>query len=481
MNVRRCIQYCVPVILCFCLIVLLAACGDSTGDPPKATPTPTPTPTPAPVSTVAQQWTWISGSDTSNASGVYGTLGVPAAGNVPGARFDSVSWTDAGGNLWLFGGQYTDCDPSNDCMGSLRNDLWEFNPASSSWTWISGSDTSNAPGIYGTMGTATAANVPGARHLSVGWTDHSGNLWLFGGRAAPEDAADSLLNDLWEFNPSSGNWTWISGSETLDTRGVYGTLGVADIANAPGARSGAVAWTDSGGSFWLFGGWGQDSTGTSLLLNDLWEFDPTTRIWTWVGGSNTAGATGVYGTQGIAATGNVPGARQSPAVWTDSKGNFWLLGGSSNESGSFNDLWQLNPTTKMWVWISGAQGVGNVPSSYGTQGVASSSNSPGTRGGVGTWTDSDGNLWLFGGGVGLGQLNDLWQFNPTTGMWTWISGSATANASGSYGTQGVPAPTNMPGDRALPITWTDGSGNFWLFGGTNTYEFFDFNDLWLYR
>ena len=39
-----------------------------------------------------------------NQAGVYGTKGVPAAANVPGARDESISWTDSTGNLWLFGG-----------------------------------------------------------------------------------------------------------------------------------------------------------------------------------------------------------------------------------------------------------------------------------------------------------------------------------------------------------------------------------------
>ncbi len=31
------------------------------------------------------------------------------------------------------------------------------------WTWISGSSSVNQPGVYGTQGTATPSNVPGAR------------------------------------------------------------------------------------------------------------------------------------------------------------------------------------------------------------------------------------------------------------------------------------------------------------------------------
>jgi hypothetical protein len=35
---------------------------------------------------------------------VYGTQGTPAAGNVPGSLQYMVSWTDAVGDFWLFGG-----------------------------------------------------------------------------------------------------------------------------------------------------------------------------------------------------------------------------------------------------------------------------------------------------------------------------------------------------------------------------------------
>ena len=57
-------------------------------------------------------------------SGVYGTLGMPAAGNIPGSRHSASSWTDSSGNLWLFGGHGID---ANGNFGIL-NDLWKFQP-----------------------------------------------------------------------------------------------------------------------------------------------------------------------------------------------------------------------------------------------------------------------------------------------------------------------------------------------------------------
>ena len=146
-------------------------------------------------------------------------------------------------------------------------------------------------GIYGTLGVASASNVPGGREYAVSWTDSNGNFWLFGGMGY--DSVGTLgfgLNDLWEFNPTTKMWTWVSGSNTVpgangSQPGVYGTQGVPATTNVPGGRFGAVSWIDSNGNFWLFGGNGQDAP--NGFLNDLWEFSPTTKMWTWMSGSNT--------------------------------------------------------------------------------------------------------------------------------------------------------------------------------------------------
>ena len=46
-----------------------------------------------------------------------------------------------------------------------------------------------------------------------------------------------------------------------------------------------------------------------------------------------------------------------------------------------------------------------------------------------------------------GLLNDLWMFNITTQMWTWVTGNSTRNVAGVYGAKGVPSVTNYPGGR----------------------------------
>ena len=128
---------------------------------------------------------------------------------------------------------------------------------------------------------------------------------------------------------------------------------------------------------WLFGGLGIDSTGNGGNLNDLWKFDPTSDLWTWVGGSNMAGASGVYGSRGIPAPTNVPSARNSAATWVDATGNLWLFGGYGISTGAgaaadyLNDLWEYNPASGQWAWVSGSNSYGVfAPVEYGTLGVA---------------------------------------------------------------------------------------------------------------
>jgi N-acetylneuraminic acid mutarotase len=229
-------------------------------------------------------------------------------------------------------------------LGDL-NDLWKFD--GSNWTWMSGANTVNQRGTYGTQGIPAVANIPGARVYAVSWLDKSGNLWLFGGFGYDSTGTLGYLNDLWKFDGSTGTWTWMGGANTANQTGIYGTKGTPAAANIPGARCAAVSWLDGSGNLWLFGGSGYDSTSTLGDLNDLWKFDGSTGTWTWMSGAFTANQTGTYGTQGIPAVANIPGARDTAVSWIDRGDNLWLFGGNGYDSagtaGYLNDLWRYQP------------------------------------------------------------------------------------------------------------------------------------------
>jgi N-acetylneuraminic acid mutarotase len=435
-------------------------------------------------------WTWVSGGQVTWGTGIYATKGSPSSIGVPGARFMSSEWTDASGRLWLFGGEGVD---STGTYG-LLNDLWRFDPGTSQWTWISGSEVRDQPGSCGTKGVAAPGNVPGARAFAVSWIDGAGRLWLFGGSGLAATGIYGRLNDLWRFAPDTGLWTWMGGSDATEQPGVYGVRGTGSPSNWPGARDGAVCWRDAAGMSWLFGGSGVGISGYASVLNDLWMFDGSTLEWTWISGDSEPDQLGVYGTKGVADSANVPGARLIPGTWIDPAGRLWLFGGEgwgSDLEGNvylLNDLWSFDPSTGLWTWFGGSDKV-DADGSYGTNGVASPSNVVGARRHPMTWRASDGSFWLFGGdGNGetdwAGFLNDLWKYDPAAGLWTWVGGSKTPGTVGVYGTKGTPAAANLPGARSWSACWLDPQGRFWLFGGGGygtdpTYNG-PLNDLWRY-
>jgi N-acetylneuraminic acid mutarotase len=362
------------------------------------------------------QWTWMHGTNTMNSLCVYGTQGVAAPGNRPGGRRNMVTWTDANGDLWLFGG-YGWYGNSSFGFTNPQNDLWRYNIATNEWTWMKGGTGSQQYGIYGTQGVGAPANLPGERYGSVGWADNNGNLWMFGGYGQSYTISfGGEMNDLWRYNIASGNWAWMKGSTTgSGATAVFGTQGAASSANTPGGRETAVAFNDNLGNFWLFGGWGiTSSVASGGRLNDLWRYNPSTNQWTWMKGANTVNPYSIYGPQGVSTSTAVPGGRQWSHGWTDAAGDLWIFGGEGYNATTLTtrlaDFWRYQPSTNQWTWVTGSQS-SNISPTFGTQTVPSSSNFWGSRQNSAKWNSATG-LWIFGGMAGSsGYLNDLWRYD----------------------------------------------------------------------
>lgn len=400
---------------------------------------------------------------------------------------------------------------SESAVASAVYNIWPV-ASVNEWAWMSGPNAPARP-IWGSLGIASISNSPGGRSLPAYWTDEAGNFWMFGGYGYDAHDNNAYLNDLWEFMPSTNEWTWIGGDSAAPygnssgQPGVYGAQGTPASGNIPGGRQGAATWTDGKGNFWLYGGNGYDSADTYSDLNDLWMYKESSNQWTWINGSRTtsngfgfngyyfyAGVAPVYGTLGQPALTNTPGARDAASAWVDSDGNLWLFGGHGVDSKllahyAFSDLWKFSPSTNEWTWMGGSdtdQGASCVSETngafgtycghagnYGTLGNGSAANNPGGRSGASSWIDGNGNLWLFGGlafdaNGNLNPLNDLWRFTPSTSQWTWMGGNNIAQSGfpAVYGTEGVPSAGNIALYAAYAATWTDKSGNFWLYGGS---------------
>jgi len=436
------------------------------------------------------QWTWMHGDNIPDQLAVYGIKGVANSSNKPGALYEACEWTDTLGNFWLFGGRTTNSSTYNN---TYYNSLWRYNPVTNEWSWMSGDSFSNSSGTYGTQGTPSPTNVPGARSGAISWTDNNGSLWLFGGYGYDVNGNKGTLNDLWKYNPTINEWVWMKGSNTASPMGVYGTKGVSAAANNPQPRNGSCAWKDDAGNLWLFGGIKSGS------LNDLWKYDLTTNEWTWISGDNTPGQNSIYGIQGISNPANKPGSRISCSSWKDQNNNLWLFGGfqktiisTGASAGCSNDLWKYNITSNEWTWMSGS----NIPDQsgiYGTKCLEAGLNIPGARAGAtAEWTDACGNFWLFGGSYfsllnnnyNSYDFNDLWRYNPVTNNWTWISGDNISNQAGIYGTIGIPSTNNKPAAANGTVGWSTNIGLFLWGGGvskhTSTSNLLHINSLWKY-
>jgi hypothetical protein len=499
-------------------------------------------------------WTWVSGDASLNQTtltGVYGTLGVPNAGNNPPSKYQATGWTDANGNLLLFAGW----------QQNGFNDLWQYSTSTGYWTWIKGPNQPNQNGNYGMQGVAAATNIPSPRGMCRAVKDVIGNVWLYGGKwygygtpinkegywgdlwkytmadgnftwVAGADTLDPLTSygppqaaelasstpqadasssaaavysnnhlwllqggnygtALWKYNIASGNWLWVDGQHSHASCGEYGTQGVSDLYSRPGYRQAACMWTDGSGNIWVFGGHGRKSyvvASSQMIgrLNDTWKFDLVANRWTWMKGSNFVNQTGTYGTIKSEHPLNNPGARMGAMYWSDVAGNFWMFGGdgygaSGMTTGLLNDFWRFCPSTGNWTWIAGDYSI-NMPGSYGIKGVPDALNNPPARTAACTWTDAGGNLWMYGGsGTSGSRLTDLWKFDVGLLQWVWVSGSQAVNQDPVYGTKGIPSASNSPGSRTNSSSWVDvARGVLWLSGGTLGQSGFTRNDVWTY-
>jgi hypothetical protein len=407
---------------------------------------------------------------------------------------DTTTLTALPADGYLFsgwsGGVAGTADPLTVTVGADLVTVAEFR-AGGRWTWMGGPTAVNQSPVFGTPGVPNPANHPGSRVGAACWTDSAGNAWLFGGFNGRPSLFLEHRSDLWRFD--GANWAWMGGPQEGNRAGVYGTTGVANPANFPGAREGAATWKDGLGNLWLFGGWGYMVEGTlpfdTIFYGDLWRFDGSS--WSWMHGPKVAqwgtshasyteyrrNAAGVFGTPGVANPANRPGGRGGSAAWMDSTGLFWLYGGqgygeSPTPGGWYDqsDLWSFDLSA--WTWRGGGKNHLEGISAHGTRGVGAPGNSPGNRHGAAAWSDSAGNGWLFGGWASFldppvywdcGYCSDLWKFNGQE--WTWVAGPAEYYQAGHYGIRGAAGAGNFPGARCDSVTWRDSAGNTWLFGG----------------
>jgi len=366
------------------------------------------------------------------------------------------------------------------------------------WTWVFGDRNDTTP--LNILVPGTWPLTPSGRWNPTMVSDEQGNSYFFGGHGLNlETMTEDYKSDLWKVSPG-GVWTFLSGPNTTSDYGVFGTKGVANAKNIPGARYGGALFIDSQAqNLYLFGGYCADSTGSEDSCNDVWQFNLVTKLWTWLSGASTFAVGkdiyGVYGPKGVASTNYHSGGRAEFAYFIHPTTKIvYLFGGygyaadknTTNYGDAyvdFDDLWSFNPVTREWAFLSGSNGTtdGSDPV-YGVKGQASPTNNPGSRYGSYLWPDPNSNngILLYGGvDWGYDYRSDLWRFDLSTLIWTWIGGDNVTDTPPTFGTIGM-AGTGQPGARRhWGSTAVDGDGVLWLIGDEGAFSGYQ-NDLWKY-
>lgn len=382
----------------------------------------------------AQPGVWTAVKYTSGNPPFFGIQGVPDSTSYP-PPYGHMGWTDLQGNFWLFGGM-------RDIDTTQWSDLWKYETTTNQWTWIKGWGIPNDTGYTGFMGVLDTANRPGYAN-GVTWVGLNGDLWLL-----------QMNGRLWKYEIISNTWTWMNGNSVVP---IYGTKGTSAITNTPGFRKWASSWTDSQGNLMLFGG----NTSNLNHYNDLWKYDISINEWTWIGGSNIVNHSGYYGSLGVTDSLNLPHSRSAHTSWLDTLGNLWVFGGSTTFIGNcynfLNDLWKLD-TSNIWTWISGQDTI-NSSGNYGSICIPSVNFVPSARTVALGWVDSTNNLWLYGGirykplCYGTWRSNDLWKINTDTIEWTLMDGSSTYNQIAYIDNIGQSSIMNQPGVIGHSVAW----------------------------
>ncbi|MBK9543741.1 MAG: hypothetical protein IPO49_15760 [Bacteroidetes bacterium] len=307
--------------------------------------------------------------------------------------------------------------------GAVSNyaDMYEYDPAFNSWSTkasFAGLARSYAVGFsigtngYAGLGSTTGAVVDFWKYDSGlnSWSEVSAfaavnrlnpagfciNEKIYFGTG---DSNDKLLNDLWEWDPGTELWT-----QKADFIGVARYNAISFAINGKGylglgtAASGTVSdfyqydpvtnvWTAKasfgGGTRTQAAGFaigdkgyvgtGASTTALASVLNDFWEYNPTTNLWTQ---KANFGGVARYGASGFA---------------IGTKGYLGAGGGT----GTLDDFWEYNPATNTWIQKS------SIPF------------------GVNRWGSgfSLGAMGYIAGGDYAGFMNRLIKYDPLANTW----------------------------------------------------------------
>lgn len=206
-------------------------------------------------------WTWMNGDTLCGYTyPVYGTFQVEASDNTPGGRFSPTSYYEKStGFMWLF--------PGSTNIQNGYSDVWRYNPTTNKWAWMAGPQGLDNDGVYNEYCKINESYPPARTENTHIWGDGCGHIWWFGGG----NAQTGGMSDMWMYNTNLNDYILISGTDTFNDAGNYGTREIPASSNYPPGNRGGVSFTDTLGNFWMFGG---RLAHTNNCPNTLWKYTP---------------------------------------------------------------------------------------------------------------------------------------------------------------------------------------------------------------
>jgi hypothetical protein len=336
---------------------------------------------------------------------------------------------------------------------------------SANWNWRGqrfGSSSDLA--VYGAINQFDTAYYPGTVSQGQGFF-YNDSFYLFGGSS----------NFMWQYRTNDNLWGWISGTQYLCTGtcigGVctqYGTKRVTSNSSVPSARSSHQGWL-ANNTVYIFGG---SDCNAGAERDDLWSFNLSSSLWTWIAGTSTIKFAGNF-TKDIYAS---PSARfGTSGVVVNS--NLYLFGGQMY-TGMMSDLWMFNTVTFIWSYLKGPS-IPNQGMIFSTGG--NPSNRPDGLTLAQMWFSGTSNrFYVFGGDKVGGILSSTWcYFDLNSLTWRVEDFSYTATT-WRYGPIGQFGASYFPIPRDSASTWTyyAPQGTFlMMYGGYGSLET---NNVWAY-
>lgn|GEM_PF-6717961 len=362
---------------------------------------------------------------------------INTTGEVFSARYAHSASIDAGGRLWVIGGNAGD---------TVSNEVWRLDTKTSEWKKIE---------------TAGDAFTPRYFHASV--IDSTGKIWCFGGL----DSSGKSLNEIWRFDTLGLSWEkvafsgaafgpnacqacvmgpggkiYIIGgrSDTNDGRGnnkifcfdssSYSLTQIVPKSDVFESRYAHISVIDSKNKIHIIGG------KSINIFNDAWYSEDLCQSW------KNPGADHVK-----------PCPRYNHSSVVNDSGRIFIIGGVGNSGNYLNDVWYSDDSGATWVEA-------NKDASFDKKFTARSGHSS---------LIYQGKIYVIGGSGNGGMLNDVMCSSDNGATWTDINKDTDEKKKFS-GRARHSSVVNSDGKM-----WVIGGGRY-LFDNSNPYEY---NDIWV--